>query len=67
VVHNVCVDCLGDGKCSECNGTGVNTHVNEDELKCRKCTGTGVCLTCDGSDKGYVLEPKMQDLGLDKL
>lgn len=45
----------GDGKCSNCSGTGqtveeamveVFTTLHED---CPDCNGTGKCQTCDGT------------------
>jgi hypothetical protein len=52
-----CTDCVGGifdgpGKCSKCDGTGVNTQLNSAEPKCPYCHGTGVCGTCNGS--GFV-------------
>ncbi len=62
--RNSCVYCLGDGKCSECNGTGVNMHLNDDEPKCRSCGGTGICPNCGGSGSSYCSPAVIQDLGL---
>src|SRR5579863_9877251 len=39
----------GSGRCVECNGSGVNPHLNQDEAKCRNCKGTGICPTCNGT------------------
>jgi hypothetical protein len=47
--HSVCASCRGNAKCAECDGTGVNTHLNEDEPKSPGCSGTGVCRSCDGT------------------
>ncbi|HJZ99387.1 MAG TPA: hypothetical protein VKE70_22905 [Candidatus Solibacter sp.] len=49
-----CQDCAGgfltgDGKCGQCNGTGVNTQLDSAQPKCPYCKGTGVCATCGGS------------------
>ena len=49
-----CPDCnegllQGDGKCGQCNGTGVNTQLDSDQPQCPYCRGTGVCATCGGS------------------
>jgi hypothetical protein len=57
----------GDGKCSDCNGTGgggildciaaniAPTAEAADELReCDTCNGSGVCQTCDG--EGYIDE-----------
>jgi hypothetical protein len=65
--RNACVDCSGNGRCAECSGTGINTHLNQDEPKCPKCSGTGVCATCNGSGRAYLPGPEILDLGLDKL
>ena len=65
--RNVCVDCRGDGKCPECDGTGVNTHLNEAEPKCSRCSGTGKCLACGGTGRWYVRPPEIQDPGFNKL
>jgi hypothetical protein len=51
-----CTDCAegffeGNGRCSKCNGTGVNTQLDSDQPKCPFCKGTGVCATCNGT--GY--------------
>ena len=64
VPRNFCVDCEGNGKCSECSGTGVNTHLNELEPNCRKCKGTGLCPECRGTGRWYVPPPEIQDLAL---
>jgi hypothetical protein len=61
-----CLSCQGDGKCSECIGSGVNTHFNEDEPKCRSCGGTGMCPECGGSGSRYQSPAAIQDLGLDQ-
>ena len=47
-----CEDCfdpatilkIGDGKCSECAGTGYDNMVT-----CTKCNGSRKCTTCDGT------------------
>ncbi len=49
-----CPDCnsgflQGDGKCSQCNGTGVNTQLDSGQPKCPYCKGTGVCASCGGT------------------
>jgi hypothetical protein len=43
-----CPACGGNGKCSECFGSGTNVHLNEDEPKCRNCGGNGICPACAG-------------------
>ena len=42
-----CPECKDDGKCVQCNGTGINIHINEAEPKCSNCAGTGICPTCE--------------------
>jgi len=50
----------GDGKCSECHGTGLEQDVLEalaeslsgQSQKCKVCGGSGKCQTCYG--KGYL-------------
>ncbi len=49
-----CPDCnggflQGDGKCAQCNGTGINTQLNSAQPKCPYCKGTGICASCGGS------------------
>jgi len=49
-----CPDCAGgvfsaNGKCGQCDGTGINIKLNSDEPKCPSCGGTGVCATCGGT------------------
>jgi hypothetical protein len=49
-----CPDCAGgffagDGKCGQCNGTGINTQLDSDQPKCPFCRGSGVCQACGGS------------------
>jgi hypothetical protein len=65
--RNACVECGGNGKCSECVGTGTNVHLNDAEPKCRNCSGTGTCPKCNGTGRAFVIQPEIQDLGLDKL
>lgn len=53
-----CPDCaggvlIGNGKCSQCNGTGINTQLDAEQPKCPWCKGTGVCATCEGT--GFLL------------
>jgi hypothetical protein len=65
--RNACVECGGNGKCRECAGTGTNVHLNDAEPKCRNCSGTGTCAKCNGTGRAFVIQPEIQDLGLDKL
>ena len=44
-----CYVCGGDGKCKECFGSGVNTHLNSDQPRCPNCGGTGTCPQCGGT------------------
>ena len=60
-MRDVCTTCGGDGKCIACDGTGTNTHLNEEEPKCRNCSGTGVCPTCNGTGLWYVRPPDILD------
>jgi DnaJ-class molecular chaperone len=49
----------GDGRCSECHGTGAGGVIEDlidglnplsnQESECQKCHGTGQCQTCGGS------------------
>ena len=63
----LCHTCQGNGKCAECDGTGVNVHLNEDEPKCRNCSGTGTCPNCQGTGRVLVHLTGMMEMGLDKL
>ena len=62
-----CIACHGTGKCADCDGTGINLHLNESEPKCERCTGTGTCSDCQGTGRAFPVLPEIQDLGLDKL
>jgi hypothetical protein len=62
-----CPQCKDDGKCSECNGTGVNARLNEDDPKCRNCRGTGKCPACEGRGRAFTPPSEVEHLGLDKL
>ena len=51
-----CPDCAegiplvgGNGKCSQCFGSGINLRLNSPDRQCEKCQGTGTCPTCQGS------------------
>jgi len=61
-----CSDCgsnaaffsVGDGKCSECDGSGEKHSLTDDFASmvgclepedCDECDGTGECQTCDGT------------------
>ena len=42
----------GDGKCTRCNGSGVEVGVAVlagYESECERCNGTGVCFACNGT------------------
>lgn len=50
---NLCLDCLGDGKCKQCKGSGFRTDNmfgtgSDARHKCGICGGTGRCSTCRG-------------------
>jgi hypothetical protein len=47
----LCLECeeRGNGKCSRCFGTGVNTQLNSPDSKCPNCGGTGKCPGCNGT------------------
>jgi len=47
-------DSIGDGKCSDCHGTGIDAadamiNILSDEHPCNTCNGTGQCQTCGGT------------------
>ena len=67
MTREVCIACHGTGKCADCDGSGINTHWNQREPKCRSCAGSGTCSDCQGTGRYYQLPPTIQDLGLDKL
>ncbi|MFZ1322895.1 MAG: hypothetical protein WAT71_15165 [Ignavibacteria bacterium] len=61
MADNTCQDCdfPGNGKCSECNGTGyegildaIGDALTGQDQSCETCKGTGKCQTCEG--KGYI-------------
>jgi DnaJ-class molecular chaperone len=65
-----CPDCaegafVGNGRCSQCNGTGINTRLDSDEPKCPACDGTGVCGTCRGA--GVYPPPQEEETRIRKL
>jgi len=60
-----CPQCKDDGKCVECDGTGVNIHLNEDERKCKTCEGTGACSACNGAGR-FLSPPTPLSPGLEK-
>jgi hypothetical protein len=57
----------GNGKCSECHGSGNETDVFEalaeslsgTSQNCKKCHGSGDCTTCDG--KGTIAKTIFDD------
>jgi hypothetical protein len=67
MTHNTCAACAGSGKCTQCDGTGINTHLNESEPKCSGCSGDGLCLECHGTGRWYVRPPDVFDPGFSKL
>jgi hypothetical protein len=52
---NACPACLdypkSQGRCSDCFGTGQNTHLNDSSPVCRSCKGTGECTACHGTGR----------------
>jgi len=62
--RNTCTSCFGDGRCAQCDGSGINTHLNENDPKCRNCSGTGVCPACNGTGAWMAHPPEIIDLGL---
>jgi hypothetical protein len=49
-----CPDCAegfftGNGKCAQCNGTGINTQLDSAQRECPYYNGSGVCATCGGT------------------
>jgi len=63
-IRNACSVCHGDGKCAECNGTGINKHFNQDQPKCQNCGGSGVCQECGGTGSALRIGSVILDLGL---
>ncbi|NOQ73859.1 MAG: hypothetical protein GQ574_17765 [Crocinitomix sp.] len=52
---NIFVD-EGDGKCSECRGTGLGNALDQfssslvnEQSRCEECNGSGICQICSGS------------------
>lgn len=39
----------GNGRCSHCDGTGINTQLDSAQSQCPYCKGTGVCAACGGT------------------
>jgi hypothetical protein len=62
-----CSACHGSKKCVECDGTGINPHLNESEPKCQACSGTGVCSMCNGTGFARAPQPEIFDPGFNKL
>lgn len=54
------------GRCHDCDGSGVNVHVNAPDPKCPECGGTGICPVCQGSGLRYNSPVKILDLGLNR-
>lgn len=53
--------------CPKCDGSGINTHLNESEPKCSNCSGSGVRPTCKGSGRWYIRPPDIFDPEINKL
>lgn len=83
-----CPDCLGsaafshdrgDGKCSECNGTGGELNVFEAGVealaghsqRCKACRGSRICQTCHGdgvsSRRGSASQHADSEEGIDEF
>ena len=56
--RNTCTSCFGNGRCAQCDGSGIDPRRNEDQRKCRNCAGTGVCQTCNGTGAWMQPPPK---------
>ena len=39
---------VGNGKCSQCHGSGTNLNLASDAPQCLFCKGTGARQTCGG-------------------
>ena len=65
--RNTCTACFGNGRCAQCDGSGINSRRNEDQPKCCNCSGTGVCPACNGTSAWMVPPPEIIDLGLSDL
>lgn len=53
---NLCLDCCGSGKCSQCHGSGFRTDNMfgtgvDPKHKCGICSGTGRCTNCHGAGR----------------
>ena len=51
-----CLGCYGSGKCSVCNGTGLQTYwvsSGQKSQRCGGCNGTGACGACGGRGHTY--------------
>jgi hypothetical protein len=52
-----CECCEGSGKCVECDGTGINPHLNSTTPKCPNCRGSAICPNCKGTAKSAIARP----------
>lgn len=53
-----CAFCSGSGKCEECNGTGINPHLNSSDASCPHCSGSGKCPECNGAGLSPLGRPR---------
>ena len=44
-----CPDCLGTGKCAECDGSGNDGYDEDLPHRCESCSDPGVCEACAGT------------------
>ena len=55
----------GNGRCSQCHGTGINSRMNDPVPECPGCRGTGVCVRCSGSGLALLNPPLDGTVGSD--
>jgi hypothetical protein len=63
--RNTCTSCFGNGRCSQCDGSGLDPGSGE-QRKCASCAGSGVCSACNGSGAWMQPPPEILDLGVRK-
>ena len=57
-----CTECGGSGRCSGCQGSGVNCSLSDSEPQCRACHGSSFCPACNGS--GSQASPDLMDFSV---